>query len=76
MEADARAMQILEQLAKLTSPVDNPKVSMDDVLASFHGARDKHIFRILATVTDPAHGCMFYLTTDGLTKRLSELLID
>lgn len=55
MEADARAMQILEQLAKLTSPVDNPKVSMDDVLASFHGARDKHIFRILATVTDPAH---------------------
>jgi hypothetical protein len=55
MEADARAMQILEQLAKLTSPVENPKVSLDDVLVSFHGARDKHIFRILATIVDPSH---------------------
>lgn len=55
MEADARAIQILEQLAKLTSPVESAKVSLDDVLASFHGARDKHIFRILATIVDPAH---------------------
>jgi hypothetical protein len=55
MEADARAMQILEQLAKLTSPIENPKVSLDDVLVSFHGARDKHIFRILATIVDPSH---------------------
>ena len=67
MEADARAIQILEQLAKMTAPTDNPKVSMDDILTSFHGARDKHIFRILATIVDPAH------TSEARRRALDEL---
>jgi hypothetical protein len=67
MEADARAMQILEQLAKMTSPVDSAKVSLDDVLIAFHGARDKHIFRILATIVDPSH------TSQARIRALEEL---
>jgi hypothetical protein len=55
MVADARAIEMLELVAKMTAPADGTKVSIEDVLRDFHGARDKHIFRILATIVDPAH---------------------
>ena len=43
-------MELLEEVAALTAPAQG---STDEVLEAFHGARDNHIFRILATITDP-----------------------
>ena len=55
-EVDARAMEVLESIAKLTAPVDTgAKTSMQDVLQDFHSARDKHIFRLLSTIANPNH---------------------
>jgi hypothetical protein len=67
MEADARAMELLELVAKMTAPVDGTKTSIDDVLQDFHAARDKHIFRILATIVNPAH------TAQARARALEEL---
>lgn len=67
MEADARAMEVLELVAKMTAPVDGTKRAIEDILQDFHGARDKHIFRILATIADPAH------TMQARARALEEL---
>lgn len=67
IEADARAMEVLELVARMTAPVDGTKTSIEDVLQDLHGARDKHIFRILATIVDPAH------TTQSRARALEEL---
>lgn len=47
---------MLESVAKMTAPVDaGSKISMQEVLQDFHSARDKHIFRLLSTITNPDH---------------------
>jgi hypothetical protein len=60
MAAESKAMELLEVAASLSSPVIPNYASVlltEDVLSTFHGARDKHIFRILATITDPIIQC-------------------
>jgi hypothetical protein len=66
LAADAKAMGILEIVASLTAPVSGSG-SKTDVLKAFHGARDKHIFRILGTITNPAH------STSARGRALDEL---
>jgi hypothetical protein len=51
--ADANARELLEVAAKLTAPPRPPTNRSGDVLALIHGAKDKHIFRLLATLVDP-----------------------
>jgi hypothetical protein len=51
MAADAKAKELLARVASLTAPPS--KGVLCDLLDSFHGAKDKHIFRILSTITDP-----------------------
>jgi len=60
-------MELLEILATLTAPVLDSKMSQADVLEAFHSARDKHIFRILATVANPSH------TMQARSRALDEL---
>jgi hypothetical protein len=52
--ANARAMELLETVAAMTAP---PSTASDlpSVLENLHAARDKHIFRILATIANPTH---------------------
>ena len=52
MVADAKTLQLLRAVGSLTAPVSGSS-SLDDVLNTFHGARSKHIFRILSTIIDP-----------------------
>lgn len=52
--AETKAMELLEVIASLVAPV-NEKTTTVDVLEKFHNARDKHIFRILATISNPSH---------------------
>jgi hypothetical protein len=74
LEADARARQLLEQVAHLSCPVENSKVSMESVISAFHGAKDQHIFRILATITDPSHSASARARAlEELPKRTSHL---
>lgn len=49
--ADAEALQQLQVIASFVHPVTS--ANAEDVLLKFHQARDKHIFRILSTITDP-----------------------
>lgn len=51
--ADANARELLEVAAKLTAPPRAPTTRGGNVLALFHGAKDKHVFRLLATLVDP-----------------------
>jgi len=61
MTADASAIQKLELVASLSAPLSQnltPGSSPDDlptVLNKFHTARDKHIFRLLASISLPNH---------------------
>jgi hypothetical protein len=74
LEADARARQLLEQVASLSGPVEHTKIPMESVLDAFHGAKDQHIFRILATLTDPAHSASARARAlEELPKRTSHL---
>lgn len=67
-EMDARAMEMLESIAKMTAPVDaGSKTSIQEVLQAFHSARDKHIFRCLSTITSPDH------SVEARTRALDEL---
>lgn len=52
LEASNRAYELLEGIAPLTAPFANGKRS--EHLSSFHAAKDKQLFRILATLTNPA----------------------
>ena len=74
-EVDARAMEILESIAKMTAPVDTgSKASLQKVLQALHGARDKHIFRFLSTITSPDHsGTARARALEELPKRTRSL---
>ena len=54
IEASSRAYTLLENVASLTAPVSGAKSSRDNVLKPIHAAKDKRLFRILATITNPA----------------------
>lgn len=72
MEADARAMEILERVANLTAPPNGSP--LEDVLQAFHGARDKHIFRIFSTIVDAGHSAEARIRAlDELPKRTKAL---
>ena len=62
-DADAHAMEWLQRVARLVSDNDNNA----EVLEAFHNARDQHIFRILATLSDPTH------TSKARRRALDEL---
>ena len=47
-------MEKLREVCNLSSPITGSS-DHDDVLQSLHSARDKHIFRILATISSPNH---------------------
>lgn len=59
--ADAAAVEKLEAVAALTAPVEGggksspAKADAAAVLKKVHTAKDKHVFRILSTICDPAH---------------------
>lgn len=67
MAAEVKAMELLEAVASMCTQHPASSPTSDDVLTSFHGARDKHIFRILATITDPVH------TMQARARALDEL---
>jgi hypothetical protein len=52
MIADTEAKALLGKVAELTGP-PRGAASLDHVLSLLHGAKDKHIFRLLSTVVDP-----------------------
>ena len=54
LTAEAQAMEKLETVAQLSSPIGSPS-DLEEVLQSLHVARDKHIFRLLATIANPNH---------------------
>jgi len=51
--ADAKARDLLKEVSSLTAPVAGSGASLEEVLQAFHGARDRHIFRVLSTIVDP-----------------------
>ena len=71
--ADAEAMEKLREVANLSSPITGSS-DHDDVLQSLHSARDKHIFRILATISSPNHSpSSRQRAFDDLPKRAKSL---
>ena len=73
--ADARAVELLESISTMTAPQVGKSAA--DVLELFHGARDKHIFRILATICDPTHSTKARMRAlDELPKRTKSLSDD
>jgi len=79
MEANTSAFQKLETLAKLTSPpsANSSQGSTDDligVLQKFHTAKDRHIFRLLASVSSPSHSSEARIRAfDDLPKRAQSI---
>lgn len=72
--ADATARELLEGVAALTAPVSGSGKVREEVLDSFHRARDKHIFRILSTITDPCQKSKTRARAlDDLPKRTKSL---
>lgn len=56
--ANAKAVDMLEAVAALAAPPLTSGASASDlpsILENLHGAPDKHIFRILATIANPTH---------------------
>ena len=51
-------MELLESAVNFCPPSTgsgSSQSSVEEILSTLHGARDKHIFRILATITHPNH---------------------
>lgn len=64
----------MERVSSLTAPPTGTKTSLDDILEAFHGARDRHIFRILSTITDPLQKANTRIRAlDDLPKRTKSL---
>lgn len=76
--ADSEAMEKLEQVAKLSAPLPENKSpsaagsssDLTSILKKVHSAKDKHIFRILSTISLPTHSPSARLRAfDELPKR-------
>lgn len=50
--ADANARECLDAVASLTAPPTG-STALEDILSAIHGAKDKHIFRLLSSIVDP-----------------------
>ncbi|KAL3919135.1 MAG: hypothetical protein SGILL_003907, partial [Bacillariaceae sp.] len=75
LAADSKAMDLLEKVARMTAPPSGsfPPVpgERNDVLEKFHTIKDKHVFRILGTITHPTHSINARLrATNDLPKRV------
>jgi hypothetical protein len=55
LTADANALDILEEVAAFVSVSTGAAGERNPMLERFHGIRDKHIFRILASIASPTH---------------------
>jgi len=80
MAADAVAIEKLELVASLSAPLcqhsspGSPPEDLPTVLNKFHTTRDKHIFRLLASVSLPNHSPIARARVfDDLPKRTSRL---
>jgi len=76
--ADGDAVEKLELVASLTAPLgnetSNSKTELESILKKVHAAKDKHIFRILSTISSPAHSPSSRLRAfDELPKRTKGL---
>lgn len=75
LAAEAQAMERLESVANLSAPLSgSSSFDISDVLEKLHTARDKHIFRILATIASPDHSASARIRAfDELPKRTKSL---
>lgn len=64
--ADAKAHELLEKVAALTGITTEPG-ERNPTLVKFHKAKDRHVFRILSTIVNPAH------TSKARIRALEEL---
>lgn len=76
--ADSEAMEKLELVASLSAPLPESKspssVDLESILKKIHSAKDKHIFRILSTISQPEHSPSARLRAlDELPKRTKGL---
>lgn len=75
--ANGDAMEKLEIVASLTSPHGGElsnKSRLESILKKFHATKDKHVFRILSTITSPTHSLTSRLRAlDELPKRTKGL---
>lgn len=79
--ADSEAMEKLELVASLSAPLPENKspssgssADLESILKKVHSAKDKHIFRILSTISSPAHSPSARLRAfDELPKRTKGL---
>jgi hypothetical protein len=56
MTADAKALAILNDVAqRVGTPSSIPATSVPQIVHSFHKSKDKHVFRVLASICDPTH---------------------
>jgi hypothetical protein len=63
LAADAKARELLEAVARMAGQ----PAAEAAVVEALHGARDKHIFRLLASISDPTH------SVTAKTRALEEL---
>lgn len=77
MTAEAEAMVKLEMVSSLSAPLTSSGANSSDIrpiLEKLHTARDKHIFRILATIASPTHSLAARARAfDELPKRTKSL---
>ncbi len=77
LAAEAEAFEQLEMVAALSAPLPGLSSSPSDirpVLEKLHTAKDKHIFRILATIATPDHSASARIRAfDELPKRTKSL---
>jgi hypothetical protein len=80
MTANAKAEDLLEVVAHLTAPPPGTNIisigqgERNPVLAKFHAAKDKHIFRILSTIVSPTHSNAARIRAlEELPKRVKSL---
>ncbi|KAL3823061.1 hypothetical protein ACHAXA_011113 [Cyclostephanos tholiformis] len=75
-EADREAVEKLEIVASYSAPLGETcnKDDLESILKKVHGAKDKHIFRILSTISSPTHSPSSRLRAfDELPKRTKGL---
>jgi hypothetical protein len=80
LTANAKAEDLLEVVAHLTAPPPGTNIisigqgERNPVLAKFHAAKDKHIFRILSTIVSPTHSNAARIRAlEELPKRVKSL---
>ena len=75
-EADREAVEKLELVASYSAPLGETsnKTDLESILKKVHAAKDKHIFRILSTISSPTHSSSSRLRAfDELPKRTKGL---